>query len=292
MAWLGPVIGAAGSIFGGLFGANASEEASQQYIEALQNAQNELTSNQGFGLSYLQPYSQAGQRATTTLSSLLGTPGKGLLAPWTGQFTAPTAAQAAKTPGYQFQVQQGENAMQNSAAGQGGLLSGRTLASLNNYAQGVASTNYQNTFNNALTQYQQGYQSFLNNQNNTYQRLLGMSGLGLNASQGAAGLIANTGQDIASLYGQEGAARAQGTMGAANAYSGMFGGLGNAANSYTLLSMLNGSSPFASPDSTLSVPGGSTGYGGINPYGIPGTGLPGTANAMDMSGMPQYALPQ
>jgi hypothetical protein len=150
---------------------------------------------------------------------MLGTPGKGLLTPWDQQFTAPTAAQAEQTPGYQFQLNQGLNAVQNSAAGRGGLLSGGTLAGLNNYAQGVASTNYQNTFNNALTQYQSAYQTFLNNQNNTYSRLMGLSGQGLLAAGGAGNLISGVGGDIASLYGQQGAAGAAGTIGQANAYS-------------------------------------------------------------------------
>ena len=66
-------------------------------------------------------------------------------------FTAPTAAQAAATPGYQFQLQQGLSALQNNAAAGGYLRSGGSLKNFNDYAQGVASTNYQNTFNNALT---------------------------------------------------------------------------------------------------------------------------------------------
>ena len=94
----------------------------------------------------------------------------------------------------------------------GSLLTGRTLADLNNYAQGVASTNYQNVFNNALTQYQTAYNSFLNNQNNTYSRLMGLSGEGLSAAGGAGQLISGIGGDIASLTGQEGAAAAGGTM--------------------------------------------------------------------------------
>lgn len=237
---IGAAVGGLGSIFGGLFGGNASEEAAQQYIAALQKAQGQLTSTENTGLQQLQPYEQAGQTGITELQSLLGTPGSGLLTPWTQTFTAPTAAQAAATPGYQFQLQQGENAMQNSAAAQGGLLSGRTMADLNNYAQGVASTNYQNTFNNALTEYQSAYNTFLNNQNNTYSRLMGLGQQGLGAANSATNLISGIGGDIASLYGQEGAAQAQGTIGAANAYGSILPGLGNSMMGYGMMSQLGG----------------------------------------------------
>lgn len=219
------ILSGAGSLFGGLFGASQSSKASQQYIDALKQAQSYLGGELNQGLGNYSPYLDLGKNASTTLSSLLGTPGQGLLTPWTQQFTAPTAAEAEQTPGYQFQLKAGEDAMQNAAAGRGSLLTGRTLADLNTYGQGVASTNYQNTFNNKLTQYQSAYNTFLNNQNNAYTRLLGASGLGLGAAQGAGSLISGIGGDIASLYGQQGAARAAGTIGSANSITGMIPGL-------------------------------------------------------------------
>lgn len=233
-------LSAAGSLFGGLFGGNASAKASQQYIQALQQAQQFMQGQEQQGLGNYSPYLSAGGTASKTLSSLLGTPGEGLLTPWTQQFTAPTAAQAEATPGYQFQLQQGLGAVQNSAAGQGGLLSGRTLASLNNFAQGTASTNYQNVFNNALTGYNSAYNTFLNNQNNQYSRLMGLSGQGLTAAQGAGGLISGVGGDIASLYGQQGAAAAQGTIGQANAYGSILPGMANGLGNGFMLSNLMG----------------------------------------------------
>lgn len=218
-------IGAAGSLFGGLFGGNASSKASAQYQKSLLDAENWMKGQEQQGLSNYQPYLQGGQQASGMLSQMLGTPGQGLLTPWDQKFQAPTAEEASKTPGYQFQLQQGENALQKSAAASGGLLSGGTLAGMNQYAQGLASSNYQNTFNNALTQYQSAYNTFQNNQNNTYQRLMGMSGQGLSAAGGAGNLISGIGGDIASLMGQRGAAQAGGTMGSANSILGMIPGL-------------------------------------------------------------------
>jgi len=260
-------IGAAGSLFGGLFGANASQQAAQEYEQGLQQASNFLQGQEQQGLQNYSPYLSAGSTATNTLSNLLGTPGQGLLTPWTQQFTAPTAAQAAATPGYQFQLQQGLGAMQNSAAGQGSLLTGRTLANLNNYAQGTASTNYQNVFNNALTQYGTAYNTFQQNQQNEYQRLMGLSGQGLTAAGGAGQLMTGIGGDIASLMGQKGAAAAAGTLGAANAYESILPGMSNALGNYGMLSMLNG--------------GGGYGGGGGQYGPLPGGGFP-TTGTEDM----------
>lgn len=238
LAALPGIISGAGSLFGGLFGGNASQKAAQQYIDSLKQGQTFLQGQEKQGLENYQPYLDTGSTATRTLGDLLGTPGQGLLANWTQQFKAPTAEEASQTPGYQFQLKAGLDALQNSAAGKGSLLSGRTLADLNNYAQGTASTNYQNTFNNDLTQYQSSYQSFLNNQNNNYQRLMGLSGQGLQAAGGAGTLMQGFGGDIASLYAQQGAARAGGTIGAANAYGSIFPGLANSAT--MMLGNLNG----------------------------------------------------
>jgi hypothetical protein len=233
------LIGAGSSLLGGLFGSSASS----QYQKSLKQAQDYLKGQTTAGLQDYQPYLDAGKGATTTLSSLMGVPGQGLLQNWTGQFNAPTAAEAEATPGYQFQLKAGEDAIQNSAAAKGSLLSGRTLADLNNYAQGTASTNYQNTFNNALTGYQSSYNTFLNNQNNQYSRLMGLSGEGLQATQGAGQFRQGMGSDIASLMGAQGAAAAGGTM----AMGQGIGGAMNSLGQIPLLSHLMGGNTNTAP---------------------------------------------
>ncbi|WP_339507143.1 hypothetical protein, partial [Pseudomonas sp. EA_15y_Pfl1_P102] len=52
------------------------------------------------------------------------------------------------TPGYQFQLQQGNNSINAAAAANGTLASGKQLVDLSNYNQGLASTTYQNAVNN------------------------------------------------------------------------------------------------------------------------------------------------
>jgi hypothetical protein len=287
-----PIISGIGSIFGGLFGASSASHAAQQQIQAEQQAQQQLQQSEGQAIGFQQnilgqnqsnyaPYLGAGANATGNLNEMLGTPGQGLLTPWTNTFTAPTAAQAAQTPGYQFQLGQGEQAIQNSAAARGGLLSGQTLADMNSFGQGLASTNYQNTFNNALQQYNSAYNTFQNNQNNTYNRLFGLSNQGLSATgqmgnlnQMAAGNFGNittgTGADIASLYNQQGAAKAAGTIGTGSALSGMFNNLGNTAMQYGLLNQLNPSNWNSSTPSSAPWGGGGSAPWGAAPWMQPG----------------------
>lgn len=195
----------------------------------------------------LAPWLQAGTQGIGTLSGLLSTPGQGLLTPWTQQFQAPTAAQAAATPGYQFALQQGQNAVQNSAAAQGGLLSTGAQKTLAGYTTGLANQTYNDVYNRALAEYQQSYNIFQGNQTNTFNRLAALSGIGQTAAtnlgqlgQAAAGNIANinlgTGGQVgaSTLYG--GAAQASGYAGLANAFQGGLGSIGQ----YALLSNLLG----------------------------------------------------
>lgn len=65
-------------------------------------------------------------------------------------FTAPTAADMANDPGYQFRMDQGNQALQRSAAAQGNLLSGGTLKALDRYNQDYASGEFGNVYNRAL----------------------------------------------------------------------------------------------------------------------------------------------
>jgi hypothetical protein len=262
MGFLGALIGGGTSLLGGILGASAASKAAQQQLNAENNAANYVKGNAAQALGnigqnlqaqqgLLSPYQQAGSGALANLSSLLGTPGQGLLQGWNQSFQAPTEAQAAATPGYQFAVDQATQQLQNSAAGRGGLLTGGTAKALDQYTQGLADTNYQQVYNNQFQNYLQNYQQFQQNQANQYNRLSGLAGIGqwaagtgVGALGQASGLessvLGQSGQSVANLYGQAGGAQASGTVGAANAWNSALGGIGNAAQNYALLSSLNG----------------------------------------------------
>jgi len=248
-ALIGSAISGGASILGGILGMGASNTASQQQQAgankasglagaAGQQAQNYLTSQLSNEQQNVSPYLQAGAQATNQLSNALA-PG-GSLTQQFGQFQAPTAAQAEAMPGYQFQLQQGENALQNSAAAKGGLLSTGTAKALDQYSQGLASTDYGNLFNQALSGYQTNFNTFNTQQNEAYQRLAGVSQLGANSAAGlnnvqqqGTNALANSLMGTAQTQGQDimGGANAQaaGTIGSNNA---LVGGLTGAANAF------------------------------------------------------------
>ena len=168
-----------------------------------------------------------------------------LLQGWNQPFVPPTGATEQNDPGYQFRLQQGLGALQNSAAARGGLLSGNTLQGIENYAQDYASNEYQNVYNRSLGQYQQKYNIFQQNQANQFNRLAALSGIG----QTAAGQLASAGQSAAGNVGNillgsagqigsslqnAGAARASGYAGLANA------GIGATSNLAQLGGLLGG----------------------------------------------------
>lgn len=169
-------------------------------------------------------------------------------APWNQKFTAPTAADARATPGYQFLQDQGTQAVQNSAAARGDLLSGNTLTDLTKFGQGLADTTYDQTYNRALQQYQQNYNIYENNQNNQWNRLASLSGMGqtavgqLNsAGSGAASNVGNILMGTSNNMGRDimaaGGATATGYANQGNAWGGAVSSLSNLV---PFLSMMNG----------------------------------------------------
>jgi hypothetical protein len=243
----GAIVGAIGSGLAAGAQAGASKNAAQlQYMlgqQSLQQNQNQFNTTQ----ANEAPWLKAGTSAIGSLSSLLSTPGQGLLTPWTQQFQAPTAAQAAATPDYQFTAGAGSGAIQNSAAGSGNLLSTGTLKTLDQFNQGLASTTYQQTYSNAFNEYLQQYNQFQNNQTNEFNRLASVSGLGQQTattlgqlgqqnSNTAAGINATTGSQVGNSLLYTGAANASGYAGIANSIN---GGISNLSQYSMLNSILN-----------------------------------------------------
>ncbi len=246
-------IGAAGSIGQGAIGSKSSKSAAKKQGEAdlsaanlvqksAYNAQQGLQSAQGTlndlwagEQNNLTPYMNAGTQGVSSLASALS-PG-GQLAQ---QFHAPTAAEAAATPGEQFMLQQGQRAIDRSAASKGGLNSGATLMASQAYGQGLASTSYQQAYNNALN-------TFQTNHNNTLGGLLALTGVGQNATgqynqasqnYGGNNLTDLTQQGIFGLQGglaagnflaNQGQANANGALGAGQAWGNTLGSVTNTA---------------------------------------------------------------
>ena len=125
-----------GGILSGLLGSSASRRASnaqtaaaQQSLDFNKQVYSDISNN-------FAPYLQSGLQGQQAYNSLLGLG------------AAPAGFQGyQQSPGYQFQLNQGLDAAQSSAAARGGLMSGKTLADLNTYGQGVANQDYQTYLN-------------------------------------------------------------------------------------------------------------------------------------------------
>ena len=206
MSWI-----AAAIIGSSLIGAAGASSAADTQAAGAQQAA--ATQQQMFNTinQQEQPFIQGGYAANTRLRDLLGigdnkgAAGYGSL---TSNFT-PADFLANKDPGYDFQLQQGGQALRNADTPGIGALSGAALKDLIGFNQGMASTGYQNAFNRWNTQ-----------QGNVFARLSGLAGLGQNAASnvGTSGTALGTG--IGQAQAAAGAAQAGGIVGMTNALSG------------------------------------------------------------------------
>jgi hypothetical protein len=197
-------IGAVGSIVAG------GEQASGQ--EAAANTQQNMFNTI---VGQEQPFLNAGYGATNSLNQLMGlspatgaggtASGTSLPGGYLTQTFDPTQSQLTNYPGYQFQLQQGDLAVNSANSADGSALSGPALKSLMNYNQGLAASNYSNYFNQFQTQ-----------QNNIFNRLNGIATMGQNAAGnlGTAGTQLGTG--IAQAQAGAAASIAGGISGATN----------------------------------------------------------------------------
>lgn len=139
----------------------------------------------------MAPWLQAGGRALTAQQELMGLG---------GDYQNALAA-LAKSPGYQFRLQQGQNALESGIAARGGMGSGKAMTAANEYGQNFASNEYTNRLN----------------------QLAALSGTGQTTSQN----LGNLGMQYAQNYG--------GTLqGGANAYGAAQIAGANARNSSIL----------------------------------------------------------
>ena len=215
-AWAA-AIGAAGSLVSAEVSSNAAQSAADTQAGAAQNTaamqQRMYDQNQ----SNLKPYNEQGQ---TSLSTLTGKMADGSLG---GQFTGADYL-ANKDPGYKFQLDQGNQALQNSQAAGDGVMSGSAMKGLIDYNQGRAATGYQSA-----------YQRWLTSQQNTYGQLSGVASLGENAAAQAGNTGANYANSIGNTIMGGANASAAGQIGSANAIS---GGINNAGNYFMLNQMM------------------------------------------------------
>lgn len=178
MSW-GAVVAGGAALIGGAMSSRSSKKAAQQQAQSADKASEIQKEMYEQTRKDLEPYRVAGGNA---LEQMMGkmTPDGYFNQTYKGQ-------DVYDDPSYQFRLNQGLGAVQQSAAAQGNLLSGATLKALNNYAQDSASQEYHNAYNR-----------FNADQTNQYNRLSNLIGMG----QNAAAQMGNNGMQTAQAVAQ------------------------------------------------------------------------------------------
>ncbi|MBS4074585.1 hypothetical protein KGY14_05200 [Ameyamaea chiangmaiensis] len=158
-----------------------------------------------------------------------------------------------QTPGYQWNLSQGEQAATNSAAARGLANSGAALKGASTYASGLADSTYQNQFNDQLSA-NSSAQGNLTNEFNRQNALLGYGSQAAGASAANA-LNTATASNQALMEGATGSVAA--TSGIGNALSGGASALGNTATTYAAYNRLLGNSGASTSPSASSSSGAS-----------------------------------
>ncbi len=270
------------SLLGSFISGNAASNAAQTQATAANRASDiqlaEFAQMQG----NLAPFLSSGGSANNALDQALFGGGYGelgnLLTPAQSQFgSAPqyqplTAQTFQQSPGYQFQLGQGIDAIQNSAAGKTGAVSGNMLKSLQQYGTGLANQdwyganalNLSNFQNQQATPWTQNVGLF--NQNKTqgfnFLNALNQQGQSAGAGLGTAGI--NTGQLVGNNTIGAGNAQAAGQVGQANAITGGINSLStgllspsNGMNNTLLAQLLGGGGNFGGGGTDPGSGGGS-----------------------------------
>lgn len=214
MTW-GMTAVAGATLVSGYMGANAAKDAASMQAASADRAaqvQKEMFDIQN---EQQKPYREAGYSALTDIAGMK---------PYLTHQYGPEDFTASIDPSYAWRLKQGQLATENALNRAGGMVSGNALTGLQDYTQGLASTEYGNAFNRYQTQ-----------RGNIYNTLASIAGLG----QTSLGQTTQAGTAAAGNIGQaligSGTAQAAGTVGAANALGGALQGVGN---TYMLSQML------------------------------------------------------
>lgn len=212
-------IGAVGSVVGGIAGKMGADSQADAAAKAAQIQQQQYQQNR----TDQMPYMNAGTSALGTIQSDE--------ANGTGFAAAFNPSTYIDSQGYNFQNQQGTNAINSSAAATGGTLNGGTLKALAQYTSGLANSTYGDAYNRYMSTSQQ-----------QYGQLFNVAQLGENATS----TLGNQGVTSANNQGnyltQQGNAQAAGDVAVGNGINGALGAVANGYQNSNIQTALSGSS--------------------------------------------------
>ena len=134
-------------------------------------------------------------------------------------------------PAYQFQLKQGQQALDRSAAARGMGYSGAQMKAAQEYGQGMASQQYDKEYNRASGEFGDYYNRLAGLAQGGQQATTSLQNAGSQYAQNAGNTFANLSNAQTSILGQQANARASGYTANANALS---GGLNSLTNLYAL----------------------------------------------------------
>ena len=232
-----------GAVIGGLSSMSAADTAASATESAANTSAAAQLGMFNKQVELQEPWRQAGINALAKMQDQYNQ----MPAAFTGQVNM------AQDPGYAFRLSEGQKALERSAAARGGLLSGATLKGTERFAQDLASQEYSNAYQRALTQYNAATQR----EATGYNRLAALAGVGQTATGALSSAAGQTGSNLGNLYynaGQSaGQSRASGYMGVSNAATGGLNSYLNYTQNQNLMNRLFPSSGGASS-------GASSGY--------------------------------
>jgi hypothetical protein len=195
-----------------------------------------------------EPYRQAGLTGQNALMQKLGLGGDTGAADYGRYAKDFSMADYQADPGYAFRLSEGMKQLGSQARARGGAVGGRTMMAGQQYAQDLASQEYQGAFNRYQT-----------NRANQLAPLGSLMSSGQAAASNQAGAAGQYGVNAGNMMTQAGQSIAAGQMGAANSLA---SGLGGAASAYQQQSNFNNWLA-RQPQNIGSLGGGSAGGGGV-----------------------------
>jgi len=177
MSILGSIIGS--TVIGGIGSLIGGKESGQDIKQGYGEAIDALEGVKGEQQQLYSPWIDAGKKALQAMQD-------------TGEFDF-TNLDTFIDPSYEFRLQEGVNALDQSASARGNLMSGAQQQAVTDYGQNLASQEYGNAFDRAF----QTYNTNLGKQQH-------LTGVGQNALGGYSNALSNYGSNIANMYADQG----------------------------------------------------------------------------------------
>jgi len=260
-----PYILGGATVASSVYGANQAKKASNAQIEAgdraalleQQSADKQLALQREIWEKQqadYKPYLEQGTYGINTLGSLMKS-GSGQLNNPFDTYLASKGLSGGKfdtsNPAYQFQLKQGQQALDRSSAARGMGASGAQMKGALQFGQGLASQEYDKQYNRASGEFGDYFNRLAGLSQGGQQAAGSMANAGNQYATGSGNTLGNLSNAQASILGQQANARASGYAGQANSLNqglsgltnlyGMskFGGGGGGGNKNSMSSWLN-----------------------------------------------------